>query len=226
MNVLVLASRKGGTGKSTLAAHLAAQAHRPGKPVVLIDTDPPGSLTLWHELRGTGEPEIRRAGRSLSDTLKQAARAGAALAIVDTPPNKSALVTEAIRAATLVVIPTRPAIFDLAAVEATIEMCREANRPYAVVMNACPAKRNASESQIVADARAGLRDDKVPVWGGQITQRSDYALSLADGLGAREYDPGAPAAAEMAQLWSAISRSLGAINGAHKAARAMHRLAA
>lgn len=52
MNVLVFASRKGGSGKSTLAVHLAVHAAKPSKPTLLIDTDPQGSLSLWHELRG------------------------------------------------------------------------------------------------------------------------------------------------------------------------------
>ena len=67
MNVIVFASRKGGSGKSTLAAHLAAQVHKPTKPVLLIDADPQGSLTLWHKLRGTNEPPLKVANRSVSD---------------------------------------------------------------------------------------------------------------------------------------------------------------
>ena len=55
MNVIVFASRKGGTGKSTLAAHLAAHVHKSTKPCLLIDGDPQGSLTLWHKLRGTND---------------------------------------------------------------------------------------------------------------------------------------------------------------------------
>jgi len=48
MNVIVFASRKGGSGKSTLTAHLAAQAARPSRGCLLIDADPQGSLSLWH----------------------------------------------------------------------------------------------------------------------------------------------------------------------------------
>src|SRR4051794_5452064 len=60
MNVIVFASRKGGSGKSTLAAHLAAQI-KATKPILLVDADPQGSLTLWHKLRGTNEPPIKSA---------------------------------------------------------------------------------------------------------------------------------------------------------------------
>ncbi len=56
MNVIVFASRKGGSGKSTLTAHLAAHVHKPSRPCLLVDADPQGSLTLWHKLRGTNEP--------------------------------------------------------------------------------------------------------------------------------------------------------------------------
>lgn len=226
MNVLVFASRKGGSGKSTLAAHLAATVAKPSRPTLLIDADPQGSLSLWHGLRDQEELALRRGVRSLGDTLKAAKQDGYAWAFIDTPPNRSATVVEAIRHATLVVIPTRPSLFDLAAVRETIDLARELRKPYAVVFNAAPAKRNDVESVIVSDARAGLDDLKIPVWSGQITNRSDFSLALRAGEGAKEFDPDSTAAAEMAQLWSAIDRSVKAIHGAYKTARGMHRLAA
>jgi CO dehydrogenase nickel-insertion accessory protein CooC1 len=51
MNVLAFASRKGGAGKSTLAAHLAVHVYRMTRACLLVDDDPQGSLTLWNELR-------------------------------------------------------------------------------------------------------------------------------------------------------------------------------
>ena len=51
MDVITLASRKGGAGKSTLTAQLAAQAQVAGKRVLVIDADPQGSLKLWHSRR-------------------------------------------------------------------------------------------------------------------------------------------------------------------------------
>jgi chromosome partitioning protein len=46
MNVITLASRKGGVGKSTLTAHLAGFAHLVGYRSMVVDADPQGSLTL------------------------------------------------------------------------------------------------------------------------------------------------------------------------------------
>src|SRR5215813_1055167 len=74
MNVIVFASRKGGSGKSTLAAHLAAHVHKSTRPCLLVDGDPQGSLTLWHKLRGTNEPPIRTAIRSVGEIVAAAKR--------------------------------------------------------------------------------------------------------------------------------------------------------
>src|SRR5436305_3889788 len=85
MNVIVVASRKGGSGKSTLTAHLAAHASKPSRPTLLIDADPQGSLTLWHELRGTGEPALKSGLRGIAETVKAAKREGYAWTFIDTP---------------------------------------------------------------------------------------------------------------------------------------------
>jgi sugar/nucleoside kinase (ribokinase family) len=81
-----------------------------------------------------------------------------------------ASVTEAIRNATLVVVSCRPGVFDLDAVKETIEIAREARKPYAVIVNATPPKRQ--------DALAALN---IPGLG-----RADYAaLEFLAGVGRR-----------------------------------------
>src|SRR5688500_7885688 len=156
MNVIVFASRKGGSGKSTLTAHLAALANKPSRRCLLIDADPQGSLSLWHRLPGTGEPALRAGTRAIGDMAHAAERNGFRSEFLDTPPTVTAAATEAIRAATLVVIPARPTIFDMMAVKETIEHARELRKPYAVVINSAPAKRDDVESPIVAQARQAL----------------------------------------------------------------------
>src|SRR3982074_2826488 len=213
MNVIVFASRKGGSGKSTLAAHLAAQVHKATKPCLLIDADPQGSLTLWHKLRGTNEPPIKTAANSVSG-------------IIAPPPNTSAVVEDAIKNATMVIIPARPGVFDVNAVQETILTCRAARKPYAVVLNGAPARRDEAESPIVTIARESLTKFRAPVWGGQITNRADLLMALSHGEGAREYYAEGRAAAEIARLWSAIERSVKAIRGTVSANGAMHKQAA
>ena len=225
MNVIVFASRKGGTGKSTLAAHLAAHVHKPTRPCLLVDADPQGSLTLWHRLRESGEPPLKNGLRGISGILQAAERDGVEWVFVDTPPLMSPAVTEMIRAATLVVIPARPGVFDLNAIKETISAARRVRRPFAVVLNATPPKRLNEESPMVTMARENLANVDAPVWSGQITHRANFSLSLADGEGAKEYDGSSHAAEEIGRLWAAIDRSIKAIHGSHDGS-AMHKKAA
>jgi chromosome partitioning protein len=229
MEVIVFASRKGGSGKSTLTAHVAAQAHKPTRPCLLIDADPQGSLALWHKLRveagAADDLPLKSAQRGIADVVKQAKHDGVEWVFIDTAPNMSASVTEAMRTATLVVIPCRPGVFDLDAVKQTIQFAREARRPYAVVINAAPPKREGAEAPAVTQARQSLAALKIPIWGGQITQRTYFSAALGEGEGAKEYASGSPAAAEIARLWLAIEKSVKAIHGAREGG-GMHRVAA
>ena len=224
MNVLTFASRKGGTGKSTLAAHLAAYVHRSSAPSLLIDDDPQSSLTFWNSLRGDGALPLKQVKRTLERTLKKAERRGAQWAFIDTPANMSAGVTEAVQSATLAIIPCRPGVFDIAAVQETIAFARRARTPYVVVINGAPSRREGGEAAAVAYTRDCLSRMEVPVWGGQITHRADFSLSLVSGQGVNEYDPSSQAAEEISRLWSAIEKSVAVVRGARGSA--MHRIAA
>jgi len=116
MNVITLASRKGGAGKSTLTAQLAAQAHAAGKRVTVIDADPQGSLSLWHSLRKDGLPKLVTPERGLDRALAFAMIENADYVFIDTAPTMWVVVQEAVRAATLVLIPARPVFLHLGAV--------------------------------------------------------------------------------------------------------------
>ena len=226
MVVITVASRKGGSGKSTLTAHLGTYANKGSRRCLLVDADPQGSLALWHGLRKSGDPLLRTATRGIDNLVKAAKDAGIEWVFIDTPPQMSSLVSDAIRAATLVLIPARPSVFDIDAVKDTIECCRERRKPYVIVLNGAPARRDNADALITAAAREKLDELKAPLWSGQITHRTTYSLAVAEGESVREYDPASYAADEMARLFSAVERSVKVIQGASSAAGAMHRRAA
>jgi chromosome partitioning protein len=226
MNVIALASRKGGAGKSTLTAHLAAFAQRQGHRCLLVDADPQGSLALWHSRRADGQPALETATRGIDRAVAQAMVDGYAWVFIDTSPTMWVVVQEAIRAATLVLIPARPGFFDLAAVRETVTVARKYAKPYAVVINAAPVKRDEKDSPAVALSRGELDRLTIPVWSGQISNRAAYLTSLAAGASAGELAPDSPARNEVARLWSAVERSVAAIHGAHASASPMHDQAA
>src|ERR1043166_10249683 len=155
MNVITVASRKGGAGKTTICAHLAAHAQAQGLRTLVIDADPQGSLARCNSLRSHALP-LMTAERGIDRALALAMVDGVEWVFIDTAPTMWVVVQEAIRAATLVVIPARPGFFDLAAVAETVKTARERDKPYAVVLNACPAKRDDREARVLAHSRAFL----------------------------------------------------------------------
>jgi len=147
------------------------------------------------------------------------------MGFVDTPPNMSVSVIDAIQSATLVIIPCRPGVFDIVAVQETIGFARRASTPYAVVLNSAPPRRQDVESPLVTYARECLTELKTPVWGGQITQRASFLLSLGEDEGVKEYDIDSDSTAEIGRLRRAIEKSVTAIRGVREGV-VMHRVAA
>jgi chromosome partitioning protein len=214
MDIITLASRKGGAGKSTLTAQLAAQAQSQGKRVLIIDADPQGSLKLWHSLRPDILPKLVTPERGIDRALAFAMIDGFDTVFIDTAPSMWVVVQEAIKNSTLVLIPARPGFFDLDAVRETVKVARERNKPYAVVINAAPVRRDDKDTSLVAQSRAYLDAHQIPVWSGQISQRAGFQSTLAAGASAAEIGPNTAAGVEVARLWSAVERSIAAINAA------------
>jgi chromosome partitioning protein len=197
MKTIVLASQKGGAGKTTLAAHLAVMAEKAGEgPCVLIDTDPQASLAAWWNGRAAETPAFAPTTlKELSAKLEALANAKFKYAVIDTPP----AITEAIRAvvalADFVLIPTRPSPHDLRAVGSTVELAAGAGRPFAFALT--QAKAN---SRLTVQAMGALSEHGV-VASTIIHDRVDYASSMVDGRTVMEIDPRGRAAAEITELW-------------------------
>src|SRR3954452_6912793 len=110
MRIIALASRKGGSGKTTIAAHLAVQAGRVGDgPAVLVDTDPQGSLSEWWQERKDDTPALATVKLDdLGANLAELRSYGTAVALIDTPPAMTGSIERVMATADLVLIPVRP----------------------------------------------------------------------------------------------------------------------
>ena len=206
MKTIVLASQKGGAGKTTLAAHLAVVAEQEGAgPAVLIDTDPQGSLSAWWNAREADAPAL--ASVSLADLpakLQALASAGFKLAVIDTPPAITAAIRDVVRLADLVLIPTRPSPHDLRAVGSTVDIAQETGRPFAfAVTQAKPTARLTVQAVAALSAHGAVAPSIVH-------DRVDYAASMVDGRTVRETDPRGRSAEEMKQLLSFVLERMNA----------------
>lgn len=196
MHTVSIVSQKGGSGKSTLALHLATEHASKGLKTLLLDMDPQGNLVGWAARRGDNPPDVDTAHASqLPRTLDQARRDGYDLVVIDTAPSADRASLGAAEAADLILVPCRPAQFDLDAVMTTVKLVRTLSRPYAVVLNAAPAR-----SRVTGEAGGALSGAGVPVSEAVVFQRVALQHCLIDGRTAAEFEPGCPAAKEIARL--------------------------
>lgn len=195
MKTIAVISQKGGNGKTTLAIHLAALASESNK-VILMDLDPQGSAIEWASRRGDRPPDITPAHpAALAKEIERAGDEGYTFAVIDTAPHADHAALQAARAADLVVIPCRPATFDIAAIGATLDLCKLANKQAVVVINSAPIR-----SRVVQEAAEAIAEKGGVVCPIIVRQRVSYQHCLIDGRTAGEFEPGGAAAIEIAAL--------------------------
>ena len=209
MKVVGLLSRKGGSGKTTLAVHLAVAAQAGGRRVLLVDLDPQTSASAWWRARAAETPEMEPATPDRLPALLDAARkAGVDLVMVDTRPSVEADAAQVATLSDFVLIPTRPAILDLRAILATLDIVKGAADRAALVLNACQPPRGSGEASGTVDARNALKAFGVPVAPVAIVQRAALSHALVGGLTATETEPAGKAAKDIRALWRYVEKEL------------------
>jgi chromosome partitioning protein len=208
MKTIALVTQKGGVGKTTLAATLAIAATEAGEKVVALDLDPQGSLASWGDDRTADAPAVDALTADKAAQLPQVLAAldqkGFTLVILDCAGTASTLVNNAMKAADLCIVPTRPTRIDIRATKPTVQALMGLNRPFVFVLNQCaPAARGgrAAEAAVGLALMGALIEPKM-------SQRADFQDALAAGQGVTEYAPHGKAADEARQLWDNINRKL------------------
>lgn len=198
MKVMAFASQKGGSGKTTLAGHIAVEADRTGAgPIAMLDLDPQGSLSLWWEARESDRPTLLRIAESqLAEDLAQLKAEGTELVVVDTPPAITEIIGHVISAADLVVIPTRPSPHDLRAAGATVQLCDRLQKPIIFAINAATPRARITTEAVIALSHHGAVAPTI------VHQRVDFASSMIDGRTVMEIASHTRSAQEIAGLWA------------------------
>jgi chromosome partitioning protein len=205
MTTIAIVSQKGGSGKTTLAVHIATRAAQGGYESAVIDTDPQATAAAWSDWRGDFLPVVVTSPPArLSRTIASAAKQGVDFVVIDTPPHADAAAREAIKTADLVLIPTKPRAFDLAALEPVADLVSFAGKPAYVVLNSVPS----GATVLTEEARVAAQAIGLALCPVTLGDRAAFHRSSAKGETASESEPEGKAAGEIEALWKWLAGEL------------------
>lgn len=207
--VITISQQKGGTGKTTLAVHLAmAFIKYHNLKVAIIDTDPQGSMGKWFMIR----TEKKVSNESL--TFKTASLWGAQyesktlkndhdIVIIDTPPKIESDARPSIEAADLVLIPMAASHVDFWATGAIVEIAKKANKKILVQIN-----RSNQRSKLINKTKDFIKSLDLQSTQTIIGNRQIYTSSMGEGKTAVEKQKKGNAVDEIKKLSGQILNQL------------------
>lgn len=206
--VITVAQQKGGSGKTTLAAHLALGFRHQGKRVALVDLDPQGSLGRWYMTRLERDPALCE---DLDFTTSSAwgislecrkLTASNDIVIIDTPPKADSDLRPALRVADLVVVPVSASHVDLWATEGVLDLTNRENRDTLLVMN-----RTRLGTRLGVEVSEAAQTLGADVAQATLANRVGFAETMGHGLGVLEGRK-SPASEEVLAITAEVAERL------------------
>jgi chromosome partitioning protein len=208
MKVIAVLNQKGGSGKTTIATHLARALQIDGADVLLVDSDPQGSARDWAAVRedqpltvvGIDRPTIER-------DLKNIARKD--FVVIDGAPQASDLAISAIKAADIVLIPVQPSPYDIWAASDLVDLVKQRIEVTDGKLQAAfVVSRAIKGTRIGAEVTEALNGYGLPILQARITQRVSYPGTAAVGVTVLDTEPNGDAAQEIQALAAEVKGML------------------
>lgn len=201
-------NQKGGSGKTTIATHLARALQLDGADVLLVDSDPQGSARDWAAVREDQPLTVVGIDRPTIDRdLKNVARKD--YVVIDGAPQAADLAVSAIKAADFVLIPVQPSPYDIWATADLVELVKQRiELTDGRLQAAFVVSRAIKGTRIGGEITEALIGYGLPVLDSRITQRVSYPGTAAAGTTVLEAEPDSDAADEIRALANEIKQKL------------------
>jgi chromosome partitioning protein len=198
--VISLVNQKGGVGKTTVAINLAGGLALRDYSVLLVDSDPQGSVLQWHSIGPHAFLDIDRLSPRFDSSGFRRRASKYDYVVVDVPPAIGDITIRVLDATDLVIIPVGPSALDLWSSKRILDLLEKSRKKglrrisKTLICRKIPGTRVAREAREAVDIY-GL--DIVPV---EISQRIAYVEAMTAGLSVVQYAPTSAAAKEINAL--------------------------
>ena len=212
MQVIAVLNQKGGSGKTTIATHLARALQLDGADVLLVDSDPQGSARDWAAVRDDNPVTVVGIDRAklLDRDLKNVGHKD--FVVIDgapQAPKTGDLAVSAIRAADFVLIPVQPSPYDIWATAELVELVKQRIEITDGKLKAAfVVSRAIKGTKMGAEVAEALNGYGLPVLDSRITQRVSYPGTAAAGTTILDAEPDGDGAREVRALMNEIKQKL------------------
>ena len=204
MKVISVLNQKGGSGKTTIATHLARAIQLKGFSVLLVDSDPQGSSRDWAAVNpenpvpvvGIDRPTIERDLKRIADKD---------YVIIDGAPQAADLAISAIKASDIIIIPVQPSPYDIWATSDLVDLVKQRiEMTDGKLKAAFIVSRAIKGTKIGKEISTALTDYQLPVLETCINQRVIYPTSAAMDSSVLDEEPNGEAAKEINNLTNEV----------------------
>lgn len=201
-------NQKGGSGKTTISTNLAHAFLLDDYKVLLVDSDPQGSLRDWHEAgEGNLLPVIALDRETLPKDLK-AVSDGYDFVIIDGAPQIAKMSAAAVKAADLVLIPVQPSPYDVWACADLVDIIQARQEVTEGSPLACfIISRAIKNTKLGNEVKSALADYGLSVMKACTTQKVAYPTTASEGTTVFN-DPNSSAAKEIKAIKTEIMELL------------------
>jgi len=209
MKIIAVLNQKGGSGKTTIATHLARALQLGGADVLLVDSDPQGSARDWAAVQEEQPLTVVGIDRPTIDRdIKNVARK-VDFVVIDGAPQAADLAVSAIKAADFILIPVQPSPYDIWATSDLVDLIKQRiELTDGRLQAAFVVSRAIKGSRIGGEVTSALAGYGLPVLVSRITQRVSFPGTAASGTTVLDAEPHGEAAKEVHALVDEIQKIL------------------
>mgnify|MGYP001549257539 CR=1 FL=1 len=202
--IISLINQKGGVGKTTAAVNLASGLAEYGHRILVVDTDPQGSVVQWQSIADGAEFEVLHLpSPQLSKELKTVSRRYDHI-VVDSPPAIEDITRAAIEVSNLAIIPIAPSPLDIWSSKETIALVNSLGKKYRKLNAKILIYRKIPGTRLGKEAREAMGSYDLDILSTEISQRIVFVEAMIAGLSVLKYAPKSIAADEIRSLCKEI----------------------